>query len=105
KYRDTAKNADLISNAVSVVRAKRQRLDASELVEWRVDPTSLNTIGYGDLKLSFSRVVILGDPGGGKSTICQNLCFDLAKQAAGALVAAHKPSAQLQKFPIRVVLR
>ncbi|WP_316168322.1 MULTISPECIES: hypothetical protein [unclassified Bradyrhizobium] len=48
---------------------------------------------------------MLGDPGGGKSTICQNLCFDLAKQAASAFASNNKPTAQLQKFPIRIVLR
>src|SRR5258708_11007511 len=80
------------------------RQDGGE-AEWRIDPNILQTITYGDLKLSFSRVVILGDPGGGKSTICQNLCFDLAKQAAIALATDNKPTAQLQKFPIRIVLR
>jgi hypothetical protein len=88
------------------MRPKGRHPSRSELeFDWRVDPKVLQTITYSDLKLSFSRVVILGDPGGGKSTICQNLCFDLAKQAASALASVNKPTAQLQKFPIRVVLR
>jgi NACHT domain len=106
KHRDTKRNSEVLAKATSAIRPKRHQA-RSEPVEfdWRVDPKVLQTISYGDLKLSFSRVVILGDPGGGKSTICQNLCFDLAKQAAVALATVNKPTAQLQKFPIRVVLR
>jgi hypothetical protein len=108
KHRATKKNSEALAKATSAIRSKTRHLssrsDGAEL-EWRVDPSILETITYSDLKLAFSRVVILGDPGGGKSTICQNLCFDLAKQAASALAATSKPTAQLQKFPIRVVLR
>ena len=107
KHRDTKKNSELLAKAASAIRPKGKLPNKSEHIEfdWRVDPKILQTITYNDLKLSFSRVVILGDPGGGKSTICQNLCFDLAKQAASALATVNKPTAQLQKFPIRVVLR
>jgi len=107
RYRDTKRNAEMLARASAVVRPRGRiitRQDGGE-AEWRIDPNILQTITYGDLKLSFSRVVILGDPGGGKSTICQNLCFDLAKQAAIALATDNKPTAQLQKFPIRIVLR
>jgi hypothetical protein len=62
-------------------------------------------ISYADLKQSFSRIAILGDPGGGKSTLCQSICFDLAKQVTAALISETKPSAQLQKFPLRIILR
>jgi hypothetical protein len=107
KHRDTKKNAEALAKATSAIRPKGRHMkaDGPDLLEWRVDPKILQTITYSDLKLSFSRVVILGDPGGGKSTICQNLCFDLAKQAASALATVNKPTAQLQKFPIRIVLR
>jgi hypothetical protein len=107
KHRDTKKNSEFLAKATSAIRPKNKPPTKSEPVEydWRVDPKVLQTISYGDLKLSFSRVVILGDPGGGKSTICQHLCFDLAKQAASALGTVNKPTAQLQKFPIRVILR
>lgn len=107
KHRDTKKNSEVLAKATSAIRPKSKPAARSEPNEfdWRVDPRVLQTISYGDLRFSFSRVVILGDPGGGKSTICQNLCFDLAKQAASALATVNKPSAQLQKFPIRVVLR
>jgi hypothetical protein len=106
KHRDTKKNSEFLAKATSAIRPKNKHPARSDLLEfdWRIDPKVLQTISYGDLKLSFSRVVILGDPGGGKSTICQNLCFDLAKQAASALGTVNKPTAQLQKFPIRVVL-
>jgi predicted NACHT family NTPase len=106
RYRDTKRNAETLAKTSALVRPKGRIItrDGAE-AEWRVDPATLQSITYSDLKLSFSRVVILGDPGGGKSTICQNLCFDLAKQAASALATDNKPTAQLQKFPIRIVLR
>ena len=66
----------------------------------------LAVITYNDLRLSFNRVVVLGDPGGGKSTLCQYLCHDLARQAAASLQTEFtRLTAQLQKFPIRVILR
>ena len=107
RYRETKKNAEALAKASAVVRPRGRGAIRHEGpdTEWRIDPSILQTITYGDLKLSFSRVVILGDPGGGKSTICQNLCFDLAKQAASALATDNKPTAQLQKFPFRIVLR
>lgn len=106
-HRDTQRSAETITKAASAVRGRMKHQARAELIEydWRIDPKTLQTITYSDLKLSFARIVILGDPGGGKSTICQNLCFDLAKQAASAFAANNKPTAQLQKFPIRIVLR
>jgi len=67
----------------------------------------LTRVTYGDLRLSFSRVVVLGDPGGGKSTLCQFLCHDLTKQALASvqIEGGRQLNAQLQKFPIRVILR
>jgi len=66
----------------------------------------IDIVSYSDLRLSFSRVVILGDPGGGKSTLCQFLCQDYARQAVSALQLADKGlTAQLQKVPFRIVLR
>jgi predicted NACHT family NTPase len=51
-------------------------------------------------------VVVLGDPGGGKSTLCQHLCHDLARQAVASLqTESTHLTAQLQKFPLRVILR
>lgn len=106
-HRDTKKSTETLTKAASAVRGRIRHQGRAEPTEpdWRIDPKVLQTISYSDLKLSFARIVILGDPGGGKSTICQNLCFDLAKQAAGAFAANNKPTAQLQKFPIRIVLR
>ena len=106
-HRDTKKSTEAITRAASAVRGRIKHQARAEPIEfdWRIDPKALQTISYSDLKLSFARIVILGDPGGGKSTICQNLCFDLAKQAASAFATNNKPTAQLQKFPIRIVLR
>lgn len=106
RYRDTKRNADLIANATRIL-SNDPRLSRSTDggIAWGNASEQIQIISYGDLKLTFSRIAILGDPGGGKSTICQNICLDLAKQAAGALLSSSKPSAQLQKFPFRVILR
>jgi hypothetical protein len=64
-------------------------------------------ISYSDLVNSFQRVVVLGDPGGGKSTLCQFLCFDLAKKT----VLGHqeprekKLVPQTERVPFRIILR
>lgn len=106
-YRDSKRSAQSLAKVSAAIRQRGRHHSARGEIEfeWGVDPKALQTITYSDLKLSFSRIVILGDPGGGKSTICQNLCFDLAKQAASAIASNAKPTAQLQKFPIRIVLR
>lgn len=68
-----------------------------------VDSTTLN---YTELTESFRRVVILGDPGGGKSTICQKFCFDMAKHTSLQLQFSDKRLVNKSyKLPIRVILR
>ncbi len=67
-----------------------------------------SVVEYKDLSRSFQRVIVLGDPGGGKSTLCQYLCYELSKMLL--LVEAPKTREagkeyQLQKIPVRVVLR
>jgi predicted NACHT family NTPase len=57
--------------------------------------------------------VVLGDPGGGKSTLCQYLCYHLAKQFNIADQVDNseekaedgKFDQQFMKVPLRVVLR
>src|SRR6185295_826459 len=44
------------------------------------------------------RGVLIGDPGGGKSTFCQKLCYDLA-------TASERLVGQRKLIPILVVLR
>ncbi|WP_430250779.1 NACHT domain-containing protein [Neorhizobium sp. DAR64860/K0K1] len=65
------------------------------------------TVGYLPFRRSFDRAVILGDPGGGKSTLTQLLCYDLANQIV--LQAANPQASGFdsrdQKLPIRVILR
>jgi hypothetical protein len=79
---------------------------SSHLIERR-DQEPAFLIPYADMKASFRRIVILGDPGGGKSTLCQRLCFDMARSATLALAGGSRKEipAQEQKIPIRIVLR
>jgi predicted NACHT family NTPase len=74
----------------------------------------MNRITFGEFRSGFRRAIVLGDPGGGKSTLCQYLCYNLAKQSN----LAHqydsgdhgqgddgKFDPQVMKIPLRVVLR
>jgi hypothetical protein len=67
----------------------------------------LSTFTYSEVQSAFKRVVVLGDPGGGKSTLCQKLCFDLSKNAALAaqFPGNDKIEGKDQRIPLRVVLR
>jgi hypothetical protein len=66
-------------------------------------------ISYNEFRVSFRRAVILGDPGGGKSTISQYLCYQLAKQYSLVAQYSLKKTTELQpqitKIPVHVVLR
>jgi hypothetical protein len=64
-------------------------------------------VPFINFRRSFFSAVILGDPGGGKTTLTQLLCFDLANQIileASAPMAKHFDVADL-KIPLRIVLR
>lgn len=67
----------------------------------------LKVVDYPELITSFKRIVVLGDPGGGKSTLCQKFCYDMAKDSALAYQFKGGPpiANDKQRFPIRVVLR
>lgn len=67
----------------------------------------LKITSYGELKATFRRIVVLGDPGGGKSTLCQRLCYDMAKNAALAYNFGdeYSISPHEQKVPFRIILR
>ncbi|MER8832748.1 NACHT domain-containing protein [Mesorhizobium sp. M0909] len=66
-----------------------------------------NDITHAEFIATFKKAVVLGDPGGGKSTLCQSICFDLSK--AHGLAAKHSNRTDLQiqiaKVPLRVILR
>lgn len=67
----------------------------------------LSQLTYPELRSGFRRIVVLGDPGGGKSTLCQKLCSDLCKQAAlgSQFKGAKQVPEDLQKVPFRLVIR
>lgn len=68
---------------------------------------AVNKLSYAELSQSFRRVVVLGDPGGGKSTLCQKLCYDMAKDTSLVLQFRNEPriGKEKQRLPIRVILR
>jgi hypothetical protein len=65
------------------------------------------TIGYLPFRKTFSRALILGDPGGGKSTLTQLLCHGLAGQVAlEAATPGHSVfDPRDLRLPLKVVLR
>lgn len=70
--------------------------------------SSITVSKFADFRRSFQRVVILGDPGGGKSTLCQKVCHDLTKNFHATIqsgLAIPKVPPQTQKLAIRVILR
>lgn len=65
------------------------------------------TIGIVDFRRNFHRAIVLGDPGGGKSTLTQLLCYDLSRKIIAEAQnpgAKHYHSGDL-RIPLRVVVR
>lgn len=112
--RSTNRNDNLVNNALSSLEndaaARRTSQQQSHFVTSVVrarTQESMRRVTYSELKSSFKRIVVLGDPGGGKSTICQKICYDLARGTA--LVTQHGDRNGVipsdQKLPIRIILR
>lgn len=63
---------------------------------------------FREFQTTFNRAVILGDPGGGKSTLCQKVCYDLTRNFLASVQMAtlsDKVPSQSHKLAIRVILR
>lgn len=64
---------------------------------------------FQEFKSSFNRAVILGDPGGGKSTICQQLCYEMAKAQVSYLDFRETGEKRFDystlRIPLKVTLR
>lgn len=64
------------------------------------------SVGLTDFRRSLRRAVIVGDPGGGKSTLTQLLCFEMAKRlTVDPLKSAKTPDERDLRLPLRVVIR
>ncbi|MBC9033067.1 NACHT domain-containing protein [Sphingomonas sp. JC676] len=70
-------------------------------------PVELEERGRGDALVDVIRIssttVVLGDPGGGKSTLVQSLCFDMAR--AITLAASYDASKLFDKSQLRMPLK
>jgi hypothetical protein len=68
-----------------------------------------SVIKYVDLQKHFRRIIVLGDPGGGKSTLLQSLCLFFSNQYMLAARYPARRGAELEsqniKIPLRVTLR
>lgn len=65
------------------------------------DPTT----GLIDFRRSFYRAAILGDPGGGKSTSIQYLCYSIARQVVLSSTSDREFEPKDIRLPLKVVVR
>ena len=103
---ETRKNLEQLAQSLpdeilGQILPTRHRIQRSNAID------AISHVPYADLKSSFQRVVILGDPGGGKSTLCQRICYDLARatQLASAYPGENKVNFSEQRLPFRITLR
>ena len=66
-----------------------------------------NAISFSNFKISINRVIVLGTPGGGKSTLSQFLCHELANAISKELLETNtsKLNSAILKLPCKIVLR
>jgi hypothetical protein len=73
---------------------------------WTLLDAEANYVSYSVFRTTFHRAIILGDPGGGKSTTVQNICFELSRALGLATQYVEKDiESSKQKMPFRIVLR
>jgi hypothetical protein len=65
----------------------------------------IERVTYGELLRGINKTVILGDPGGGKSSLCQLVCYELSKNALNKSKHGENLPKGARRIPIRVVLR
>ena len=87
RYRATLRNAAKLEVGSRFIKEPKS---AKSFANERPAREKLDNISYSDLRALFNKVVILGDPGGGKSTLCQHLCYDLAKQTSAAILTSSR---------------
>lgn len=107
--RTTKRNEKRIARAMEAISASAAGSEQLSLflAAHDSDAPAFGRVTYKELKATFRRVVILGDPGGGKSTICQKICYDMSRNAS--LVAQYGEKDRIpgseQKLAVRVILR
>jgi hypothetical protein len=60
-----------------------------------------SSLSVADFIASSYRAVVLGDPGGGKSTLAQKICHDLSTRGAGSTAGATPVLVTLREYGIR----
>lgn len=88
------------------ISGKLTKLSSAEISSAKISSTA-EPLGYINFRRQFDRAVILGDPGGGKSTLTQLLCNDLANllvlEEANPDRKDYDP--RDMKLPLRLILR
>ncbi|MGJ5206039.1 NACHT domain-containing protein [Bradyrhizobium sp. HKCCYLR20261] len=113
---ETTRGARKYSVSKLFIEPRFTRLNYDELsIPKRTGKKSVNTesnqdafeIGYGELRNTLRRTVILGDPGGGKSTTVQHICFEFARFVSLSIEHFERKGIDpaRQRVPLRLVLR
>lgn len=105
RYRNLDRVRPSIKTAIDGLVKKRHddaEFSASVSDEMRTITRKISSIGLEDVSV-LPRVVVLGNPGGGKSTILQSICHKLASDASKSL--SDGASVCSVKVPIRIILR
>jgi hypothetical protein len=98
----------LIKKLVVAARLQEEKTSPSELMPHRdAQRDQSSTLSFINFRRSFFSAVILGDPGGGKTTLTQLLCHDFANQI---ILENSSPKHKMLdvsdlKIPFRIVLR
>jgi hypothetical protein len=105
--RQTKESQSRLERMLDAIRTTTKEGRRINEYSMRQESHNYSILDYAELTDSFKRIVVLGDPGGGKSTLCQKICYDMAKNTA--LAVQFKENSYipigLQRLPIRVILR
>lgn len=88
------------------IPGRLSRLSTAEIASAKMAANGPST-NYLGFRRQFDRAIILGDPGGGKSTLTQLVCFDLARIVALEDGNPGRTDYDVRdlKIPLRIVLR
>lgn len=106
-FRESKANEKRISDLARTARRASPSVLRDRNLTYTDYLSEMKTTTYSEFADMFRRAVVLGDPGGGKSTLCQKFCYETAKGLSLSLSFGEKSgvTANQRRLPIRVILR